>query len=285
MVSTVISKIISMQPNFTVSENAISQYVINHAEQILTTTITALADETGTSEASINRFCKKLGYKGFNGLKIALAQESFYNNMVQETPSSSGGNFISSITSDYRSMLNNTAALLDEKTVFGAAEMIKNARCINLYALANTTFAAREFRYKLELAGIRAKDFTDPLSISLQVTNTAPGDLSIFIARSIMMKDIYQAASASTDRGGKNLTITSVDSPKLGDLSDYKFIVSDKLIANNTTALSDNLMYLYVTDIIYRALLKSDKGLRQKKLNSDALINNSQTMDSYVFEY
>ena len=85
MVSTVISKIISMQPNFTVSENAISQYVIGHAEQILTTTITALADETGTSEASINRFCKKLGYKGFNGLKIALAQESFYNNMVQET--------------------------------------------------------------------------------------------------------------------------------------------------------------------------------------------------------
>ena len=277
MVSTVISKIISMQPNFTVSENAISQYVIGHAEQILTTTITALA-------ASINRFCKKLGYKGFNGLKIALAQESFYNNMVQETPSS-GGNFIASVTSDYRSMLNNTAALLDESTVFKAAEMIKNAKNINLYALANTTFAAREFRYKLELAGIRAKEYTDPLSISLQVTNTSPGDLSIFIARSIMMKDIYQAANASIDRGGKNLTITSVDSPKLNDIADYKFIVSDKLIANNTTALSDNLMYLYVTDIIYSALLKSDKALRQKKLNSDALINNSQTMDSYVFEY
>lgn len=284
MVSTVISKIISMQPNFTVSENAISQYVINHAEQILTTTITALADETGTSEASINRFCKKLGYKGFNGLKIALAQESFYNNMVQET-ASPGGNFISSITSDYRSMLNNTAALLDEQTVFGAAEIIKNAKNINLFALASTSFAAREFRYKLELVGIRAKEFTDPLSISLQVNNTLPGDLSIFIARSIMMKDIYQAASTSTERDGKNITVTSVDSPKLSDLSDYKFIVSDKLIANNTTALSDNLMYLYVTDIIYSALLKNDKGLRQKKLSSDALINNSQTMDSYVFEY
>lgn len=284
MVSTVISKIISMQPSFTVSENAISQYVVNHAEQILTTTITELANETGTSEASINRFCKKLGYKGFNGLKIALAQESFYNNMVQETPSS-GENFIASVTADYRSMLNNTAALLNESMVFKAAEMIKNAKNVNLYALANTTFAAKEFRYKLELAGIRAKEFTDPLSISLQVANTAPGDLSIFIARSIMMKDIYQTASASIDRGGKNLTITSVDSPKLNDISDYKFIVSDKLIANNTTALSDNLMYLYVTDIIYSALLKSDKALRQKKLNSDALINNSQTMDSYVFEY
>lgn len=285
MVSTVISKIISMQPNFTVSENAISQYVINHADQILTTTITALADETGTSEASINRFCKKLGYKGFNGLKIALAQESFYNNMVQESPASGGGNLISSITSDYRSMLNNTAALLEEDTVLKAVEAMKSARNINLYAIAGTAFVARELRYKLELAGIRAKEFTDPLSISLQVNSTAEGDLSIFIARSIMMKDIYQAASTSIDRGGKNLTITSVDSPKLGDISDFKFIVSDKLIANNTTSLSGNLMYLYVTDIIYSALLKSDKGLRQKKLNSDALINNSQTMDSYAFEY
>lgn len=284
MVSTVISKIISMQPNFTVSENAISQYVIHHAEQILTTTITILADETATSEASINRFCKKLGYKGFNGLKIALAQENFYNNMVQE-PSSAGGNLIASITSDYRSMLNNTAALLEENTVLQAVEMIGNAKNINIYALANTAFVAMEFRYKLELAGIRAKEFVDPLNINLQVANTAPGDLSVFIARSIMMKDIYRSASASIDRGGKNLTITSVDSPKLNDISDYKFIVSDKLIASNTTALSDNLMYLYVTDIIYSALLKNDKVLRQKKLNSDAMINNSQTMDSYVFEY
>lgn len=284
MVSTVVSKIISMQPNFTVSENVISQYVINHAEQTLTTTITTLADETGTSEASINRFCKKLGYKGFNGLKIALAQENFYNSMVQDT-TSAGGNYIASITSDYRSMINNTAALLDERIINDAVEMIKSARNINLFALANTTFVAREMRFKLEMAGLRAKEFTDPMNMMMQAGSIAPGDLSIFIARSIMMKDIYQTASTSIDRGGKNLTITSVDSPKLNDISDYKFIISDKLIANNSSTLSNSLMYLYVTDIIYSALLQSDKSLRQKKLNSDALINSSQTMNSYVFEY
>ena len=284
MVSAVVSKIISMQPNFTVSENTIRQYVINHAEQILTTTITALAEETGTSEASINRFCKKLGYKGFNGLKIALAQESFYNSMVGE-PASAQSNFIASITTDYRSMLNNTAAMLDERTVFSAAEMIRSAKNINIFGLYSTAFIAREFRFKLEMLGLRAKEFTDPLGMALQANSISSGDLSIFIARSIMMKDIYQTASASIDRGGKNLTITSVDSPKLGDLSDYKFIVSDKLAANNSIVFSNSLMYLYVTDILYSALLKSDKGLRQKKLSSDALLNNMQTADTYAFEY
>lgn len=283
MVSTVISKIISMQPNFTISENTISQYVINNAEQVLTTTITTLANEIGTSEASINRFCKKLGYKGYNGLKIALAQADFYNTMVQDNPSN--GNFITSVTADYRNMLNNTAALLDETTIFEAVEAIKRANNVNIFALANTAFIAREFKFKLEMIGIRAKDFTNLLSMSVQASNITPGDLSVFIAPSIMLKDIFHVASTSVDRGGKNLTITSVDSPKLNDIADYKFIVSDKIITSNSVALSNNLMYLYITDILYSALLGSDKSLRQKKLNSDAIINNHQIMDSYIFEY
>ena len=144
MVSTVISKIISMQPNFTISENTISQFIINHAEQILTTTITALADDTKTSEASINRFCKKLGYKGFNGLKIALAQEKFYNNMIQENNPNSN-NFIASITSDYRNMINSTAAMLEENTVFSAADAIRQAKNINIFSISSTSFIAKEF--------------------------------------------------------------------------------------------------------------------------------------------
>lgn len=284
MVSTVISKIISMQPSFTVSENAISQFVINHAEEILTTTITSLAEDTGTSEASINRFCKKLGYKGFNGLKIALAQENFYKNMVQES-SPNSNNFIASITSDYRNMINNTAALLEEDVVFSAVDAIRSAKNINIFGIPNTSFIAREFRFKLEMLGMRAKEFTDPLNIALQVSNISSGDLSIFIARSIMIKDIYQAAHSSIDRGGKNLTITSIDSPKLNDLSDYKFIISDKLVADNYISLSNNMMYLYVTDVLYGALLKNDKALRQKKMNSDTVLNSMQTMDSRQLEY
>jgi len=47
-----------------------------------------------------------------------------------------------------------------------------------------------------------------------------------FIAPTIMMRDIFQIANASLERGAKNLTITSYDSPKLNDISDYKFIIS-----------------------------------------------------------
>ncbi len=89
-------------------------------------------------------------------------------------------------------MLNNTAALLDETTVFKAAEMIKNAKNINLYALAQHHIRRQEFRYNWSLQ-VSVQRVHRSLKHQSQVTNTSPGDLSIFIARSIMMKDIYQA--------------------------------------------------------------------------------------------
>lgn len=285
MVSTVISKIVSLQHSFTLSENEISQYVINHPDLVVSSTITTIAKETGTSEASINRFCKKIGYKGFNGFKIALAQENFYNNMMKQNSYSTENGLISSVTSDYRQMLMNTSAMLDESLVLEAVKFIKTAKNIHIFSLANVALIARELQFKFDQIGIQSKSFTDIIDMRIQATNIVAGDLSIFIAPTIMMRDIYQIANASLERGAKNLTITSYDSPKLNDISDFKFIISDKIVTNNSVSLSNNIMFMYIIDIIYTALLGSDKSLRQKKLNSDAIINNHQMMDSYGFDY
>jgi DNA-binding MurR/RpiR family transcriptional regulator len=274
-----------MQHSFTMSENEISQYVINHADQVVSSTITVIAKETGTSEASINRFCKKLGYKGFNGFKIALAQENFYNNMTKQNSPSLDNGYIATVNADYRQMLMNTSAMLVESTVIEAVNAIRSAHNIHIFSLTNVSFIAEELQFKFDQIGIRSRSFTDIIDMRIQATNIVADDLSIFIAPTIMMRDIYQIANASLERGAKNLTITSYDSPKLNDISDFKFIISDKIVANNSVSLSNNLMFLYVIDIIYTALLGSDKSLRQKKLNSDAIINNHQMMDAYGFDY
>ena len=175
--------------------------------------------------------------------------------------------------------------MLEEKTIMGAVACIKEAKNIHIFSLTNVALIARELQFKLDQIGIRSRAFTDIIDMRIQATSIIPGDISIFIAPTIMMRDIYQIANASLERGAKNLTITSYNSPKLNDISNFKFIISDKIIANNSISLSNNLMFLYAIDIIYSALLGSDKTLRQKKLNSDAILNNHQMMDSYGFDY
>lgn len=286
MYSPVIAKIVAMQQNLTVSENEIAQYVINNADAVVSSTITNIAQNTNTSEASINRFCKKIGFKGFNSFKVALAQENFYNSM-QDPPDGTQGGFVTSVCADYRNMLMNTTALLDESCVVQAADAIRRAEHTFIFSLPQTSLVAHEFELKLSMLGLFAQA-TDSLGRARIFASTVgPEDLVIAIAPSLLISDLYQAVSACKERGAKLITITSYDSPKLGNLVDYKFIISDKITTQNSLANSNNLMFLYVLDVLYCALLGNDKTLKNRRLNSDAILNSQQQQraDHFFYEF
>ena len=58
----------------TATERKVADYVLAHIGQVQFMSITQLADECGTADASISRFCRSLKLKGFNAFKLELAQ-------------------------------------------------------------------------------------------------------------------------------------------------------------------------------------------------------------------
>ena len=60
----------------TATERKVADYVLAHSSQVQFMSITQLADECGTADASISRFCRSLKLKGFNAFKLELAQHS-----------------------------------------------------------------------------------------------------------------------------------------------------------------------------------------------------------------
>ncbi len=58
----------------TTTERKVADYVLSQPGQVQFMSITQLADECGTAEASISRFCRTLKLKGFNAFKIELAR-------------------------------------------------------------------------------------------------------------------------------------------------------------------------------------------------------------------
>lgn len=273
-----------MQQSLTVSENEIAQYVINHPDTVVTSTITAIARNTNTSEASINRFCKKIGFKGFNSFKVALAQDTFYSNM-QRSETQGRDSFITSISKDYNNMLVNTTAMLDDEQVFQAANAIRRANRIYIFSSAATALIAHELELKLGMAGIYAKAVTDSDTIYIHANNVAADDLVIAIAPTLFMRDFYRAVALCKENGAALISITSYDSPKLSNLIDYKFIISDKITTRYSVSISNSLMFLYTADVLYCALLESDKTLKQNRLNNDSRLNSQQRMDPSFFEY
>ena len=72
----ILEQIHALYYQLTVAERKIADYVLVNHDQVQFMSITQLADECGTADATVSRFCRSLHLKGFNAFKIELAKHS-----------------------------------------------------------------------------------------------------------------------------------------------------------------------------------------------------------------
>ena len=60
--------------SLTKSGGIVADYLVQHAEDAQYLSISSLAKACGVAEATIFRFCRSLGFDGYNEMKIALAK-------------------------------------------------------------------------------------------------------------------------------------------------------------------------------------------------------------------
>ena len=75
MTQNTLRKIQSMYPRLSDKEKKIADFVLENPEHIIQNTINGVAEQLNVADATVFRFCKRLGFKGYQAMKIALAQE------------------------------------------------------------------------------------------------------------------------------------------------------------------------------------------------------------------
>ena len=69
-------------PTLPRAEKAVAQALLEKPELICLMTLAELARETDSSDASIIRFCRKMGYSGFSEMKQAFANALNYSSIM-----------------------------------------------------------------------------------------------------------------------------------------------------------------------------------------------------------
>lgn len=64
-----------MRENFSKMEQKIANYILNHPEEVKQLTTYQVAKICKTSQASIVRFAKKIGFSGYPDFKLSLSQD------------------------------------------------------------------------------------------------------------------------------------------------------------------------------------------------------------------
>lgn len=241
----------------------IADYVQRNAEKLLYQTVVEVAEESGTSEASVIRFCRDLGFSGFQHFKLALASDlaaSPVGLSPQENPKTIE-EALEYVAHHARQALDDTCQLLDLKSVNAAVGLLLKARRVDLYGVGASGVTAQDFAYKLLRLGYSVYSYTDPHLAAMSAATLDKNSLAIAVTRSGTTIDTVKALEVARRSGAKTLAITQrLKSPitRVADVTIIIPIAENPLTGGSVTAKMGQLLVL---DLLYTLI-----ALRRKEV-------------------
>ena len=142
---------------FTELEKHLIAFIQANGNVVVNLSIDDLAAKSHVSQASIIRFCKKVGVKGYSEFKIQLAKEltDFVvgsMNISVDIPIAPGANItdiIDTFSALSRQAIENTRNSLDMIELSKAANLIAFSDVVHIYGRGESLILAEDFQYKL----------------------------------------------------------------------------------------------------------------------------------------
>jgi len=184
-------------------------------DELIYKSITELSDVTGVAEATIVRFCRKMGFKGFQDFKLKISKDAFFNTESRIDSIPLG------IAHGMNDAVNLSAENIDYEECKKIAELIISARKVCAFGAANSNIAAQSLRNRLMKTGINVDTAFDPHFQNIIAANMSEKDLLILISVSGSTKDLLEIADIAKSAGTPIVLITNSSKSPLGSRADY----------------------------------------------------------------
>lgn len=280
----IIIKLNAMKNQLTSIEKKIAEYILEDPERIKKLTTYEIAKNCDTSQASIVRFSKKLGFSGFPDFKLSLSQdignrkaESHVNIMHEELKSTDSFEIIGKkVATENTRAVNNTYEITDFNELEKAVQAINSARKIMLAGVGFSGIVARDLYFKLMELG-KVASFENDSHMQLSYLSTMnENDILFVISHSGKTLELFNLTKVAKNKGIKIITLTSVANNPIRELGDIRLSTVEMKSDFRATALSPRISQLTVIDMIYIKLMLENENLQDYIFNAIELVKDSK---------
>ena len=234
------------------SEKKIADWLFENPNEILPLSIVDLADRCGCSEATIVRFAKKLGFSGYQGLKISLAQETNSTSVSTNiTNNDSLEEIYDKVCNDIYCSLERTKMALNTDTLEEVCKKISSAEKIVIFGLGNSASIALDASHKLLRTGCNAHAYSDNHMQVIVASHLTSNDVAIGISHSGSSKDIVEALKIAKESGATTVAITNSGKSPIQKYSDFTLFTASDETKHNILALNSRIAQLAIIDTLY----------------------------------
>ncbi len=242
----------SILPSLRPAEKRVARLILQNPRSAIEMSVTDLARQVETSETTVIRLAKALGFKGLRELKMAIATElpnevNIYERLRPgETLEDIATTFFSSTVKAF----SDTFGLLDLKELEKAIEALEMAARIGCFGSGASGYVALDAQQKLLRVNLPAWSFVDPHEQLSFASGFAKNDVAIGISHSGYTKDTLASLSLAGENGARTIAIVGDSRSKLAATAEITLIAASTEMPLKSGTMISRLSQLAIVDLL-----------------------------------
>lgn len=258
------------------SEKKVGIFILENPHKISDLSIGELAQMSGSSEATVVRLCKLLGFNGYKDFKISITKDIAYINKAGNTreqytdvePGDPLESIIRNISYNNKKSIDNTLEILDFNEVKRAVEAIIAAERIDFYGVGASHVIAFDAFQKFSRINKVVTAHADTHMQIASASNMKKGDVAIAISYSGETRDTYDSIKMAKEANATTISITKYGQSSISQICDINLFVSAPEISIRSGAMSSRIAQLNVIDVLFAGVASDQFDEVKKYLNN-----------------
>lgn len=249
-----LTRIRAISSQLSEKEKLIANLIMEQPEKIIHSTISEIAEDLGIADATVFRFCKRIGFKGYQAMKISLASEIV--SPIKEIHEAINENddeatITQKVFNANIRTLNDTIQMLDMNQLTAAVSALTSARKIDFYGLGGSGAIAMDAHHKFLRSGKPSTCYTDSHLQIISASQLTKDDVAVCISHSGNSRDIIETLEVAKENGATTICITHFAQSPLAKNADITLLTVSEETEYRSEALASRLAQLSIIDALY----------------------------------
>lgn len=262
------------------SQKSVADYVLNHADRVMVSSLYDLARASSVSETTVIRFFHNLNFDSYQLLRVNIAQELSRNSPQaiydEVTDHDSVNDVMNKVIQATCESIKSSAEIIDAEQLAQMIDMIIAAKRILVIGMGASAAIAFDLQHKLLKLGIDACFCNDPHMINVRCLNLTPDDLVVAISHSGESREILDGVHYAKQQKCPVACITSYPNSSVARHSSCVVLSSSVETQYRSDAMTSRIIQLTIIDMIYVCLVvrMGEKALYHVNLSRLAVAGN-----------
>ena len=239
----------------TASERKTADYVLKNRDRSQYLSIGELAEESGVAEATVSRFCRRLGYKGYNAFKLAIANAGAPKPAaVPDKPIRDSDDPIELARKLYavesEAMLQ-TLSLLRPAEMDKAVAILRDARKVLCMGQGGSMILASEAAHLFSVYDGKFVPVSDSHMQVIASATLTEADAVLFFSYSGATKDMMETLTVVRQQGAKTILITRFPRSPGAQLADVVLQCGSNESPLEHGSVPARIAQLFLLDILF----------------------------------